>query len=110
MYLLEIDWTAWSKSAFGDGSSANVFVGNRPDGLAQRPILEGPRGRTAGSKIQDLGDTEVCRNSADAGDDADFRSDPTIHARISRMTLVQATPSNYYYGWVGGLTTLTTHN
>ena len=59
-----------------------------------RPILEGPRGRTAGSKIQDLTDTEIWRELARLSDDADFRTDPTLHARIPRMTYVQATPSN----------------
>ena len=41
----------------------------------------------------DLADTRFGR----VGDDADFRSGPTIHARISRMTVVGPTPSNYYY-------------
>ena len=58
------------------------------------PILEGPRGRTAGSKIQDLTDTGFWRVLANLSDDADFRTDPTLHARIPRMTYVQATPSN----------------
>ena len=54
------------------------------------PILEGPRGRFKQRKSRISPTPEF----ADIGDDADFRSDPTIHARISRMTLVQATPSN----------------
>ena len=48
------------------------------------------------TKIQDLGDTEIWRELARLSDVRNFRTDPTLHARIPRMTYVQATPSNYY--------------
>ena len=35
VYLLEIDMAIWSKSAFGDGSSAHVFIGSRYGNFAQ---------------------------------------------------------------------------
>ena len=39
-------------------------------------------------------DAAFWRILARLSDDADFRKDPTLHARIPRVTYVQATPSN----------------
>ena len=91
MYLLEIDRTAWSK--------VPSETRHRQMYLLEIDRTAWPKGqfwRVPAGEPQDLKSRiSTTPKFARVGDDADFRSDPTIHARISRMTLVQATPSNY---------------
>ena len=65
-----------------------------------RPILEGPRGRTAGSKIQDLTDTEIWRTLADLSDVLNSRPDPTFTRASPGLPVVGPIPSNKHLGGV----------
>ena len=60
------------------------------------PILEGPRGRTAGSIIQDLTDTDFWRALARLSNYANSRPDPTFTRASPGLPVVGPTPSNYY--------------